>query len=227
MRSFDPRRLGSAECDAWVAYYRRRWVAVLLAVVRMVRVGFGLSWPRTLYGARLVLRANQLWARVRNNDPDGARQAMRRFYALVAKAHGEPFDVDEAARLLSGGGCIATGSARRRSRRRPRLRMRSPRSTPTCTEWTQTRCGAPRLSVQPQCGSPIGGSRTAATPTVLRGLTSGRRSCAPTPPSSPQRSGDWAERGRGRTAGGSACARHLPTGAHRLVTGLRTALHRR
>jgi hypothetical protein len=99
MRSFDPRRLGSAECDAWVAYYRRRWVAVLLAVVRMVRVGFGLSWPRTLYGARLVLRANQLWAPVRNNDPDGARQAMRRFYALVAKAHGEPFDVNEAARL--------------------------------------------------------------------------------------------------------------------------------
>jgi hypothetical protein len=28
-----------------------------------------------------------------------ARQAMRRFYALVAKAHGEPFDVNEAARL--------------------------------------------------------------------------------------------------------------------------------
>jgi hypothetical protein len=99
MRSFDPRRLGSAECDAWVAYYRHRWGAVLLAVVRMVRVGFGLSWPQTLYGAWLVLRANQLWAAVEDNDPDGARRAMRRFYALVARAHGESFDVDNAARL--------------------------------------------------------------------------------------------------------------------------------
>jgi len=99
MRSFDPRRLGAAECDAWVAYYRRRWAAALLAVVRMVRVGFGMSWPRTLYGAWLVLRANQLWAPSAHNDPDGARRAMRRFYALAARAHGESFDVDEAARL--------------------------------------------------------------------------------------------------------------------------------
>jgi hypothetical protein len=99
MRYFDPRRLGAAECDAWVAYYRRRWAAVLLAVVRMVRVGFGMSWPPTLYGAWLVLRANQLWASGPDNNPDGARRAMRQFYALVAKAHGESFDVDEAARL--------------------------------------------------------------------------------------------------------------------------------
>jgi hypothetical protein len=99
MRYFDPRRLGAAECDAWVAYYRRRWGAVLLAVVRMVRVGFGMSWPSTLYGAWLVLRANQLWASEPGNSPDGARRAMRQFYALVASAHGESFDADEAARL--------------------------------------------------------------------------------------------------------------------------------
>jgi hypothetical protein len=98
MRSFDPHRLGAAECDAWVAYYRRRWLAALIAVVRMVRVGFGMSWPRTLYGAWLVLRANQLWAPA-VNDPNGAQQAMRRFYALAANAQGESFDVDEAARL--------------------------------------------------------------------------------------------------------------------------------
>src|SRR3954454_22502647 len=98
MRSFDPRPVGASECDAWVAYYRRRWRVVLLSVVRMVRLGFGMSWPRTLYGAWLVLRANQRWAPA-DNDPDGARQGMRRFYALVASTHGESFDVDEAARL--------------------------------------------------------------------------------------------------------------------------------
>ena len=65
----------------------------------MVRVAFAMSWPRTVYGAWLVLRANQLWAPYPDNDPDGARAAMRRFYALVARVHGEPHDVDEAARL--------------------------------------------------------------------------------------------------------------------------------
>jgi hypothetical protein len=99
MRSFDPRRLGAAECDAWVGYYLRRWGTVLSAAVRMVRIGFGMPWPHTLYGAWLVLRANQLWAPVPDNDPDGARATMRRFYALVARTNGEAFDVDEAARL--------------------------------------------------------------------------------------------------------------------------------
>jgi hypothetical protein len=99
MRTFDPCRLGAAECDAWVGYYRRRWFTVLSAAVRMVRVGFGMPWPHTLHGAWLVLRANQLWAPVPDNDPDGARATMRRFYALVARTNGEAYDVDEAARL--------------------------------------------------------------------------------------------------------------------------------
>jgi hypothetical protein len=99
MRSFDPRRLGAAECDGWVGYYRRRWLRVLGAAVRMARVGFGMPWPYTLYGAWLILRANQLWAPVPDNDPDGARRTMRRFYALAARNGGESFDVDEAARL--------------------------------------------------------------------------------------------------------------------------------
>lgn len=99
MRSFDPRLVGGLETDAWVAYYRREWLAFLRAVVRLVRHTFALPWPATLYGAWLVLRANQLWAPYPDNDPDGARRAMCRFYALVAKRHRERFDVDEAARL--------------------------------------------------------------------------------------------------------------------------------
>lgn len=99
MRSFDPRQIGRLECAAWVAYYRRRWGPFLVAAVGMVRAGFRLPWPRTLYGAWLVLRANQLWAPVPDNDPDGARREMRKFYALVAGTHGETFDLTEAARL--------------------------------------------------------------------------------------------------------------------------------
>jgi len=98
MRCFDPRRVGALECDTWVTYYRRRWWPFLRAAVAVVRHAFGLPWRKTLYGAWLVLRANQLWAPA-DNDPDGARRCMRRFYALVASHHSESIDVAQAARL--------------------------------------------------------------------------------------------------------------------------------
>jgi hypothetical protein len=98
MRNFDPRRVGALECRAWVGYYRREWAAVLLAAVGLVRAGFGMSWPRTLHGAWLVLRANQKWAPPVDNDPIGARRCMERFYRLVARDSGESLDTAEAAR---------------------------------------------------------------------------------------------------------------------------------
>jgi hypothetical protein len=102
MRSFDAERLGAAEADAWVAYYQRRWGTFLRAAVAMVRVGFALGPSRSVRGAWYVLKANQLWAPFPDNDADGARGYMRRFYDLVARVHGESFDVDEAARLEIG-----------------------------------------------------------------------------------------------------------------------------
>jgi hypothetical protein len=99
MRSFDPTVVGDLECRTWVHYYRHEWWPFLRAAVSVVRHTFGLSWPKTILGAWWVLRANQKWAPVPDNDPAAARACMRKFYALVAKTHGETFDVDEAARL--------------------------------------------------------------------------------------------------------------------------------
>jgi len=98
-RSFDPRKVGNLECDAWVAYYRREWFRFLRSAIALTRHTFGLSWSATLQGAWLVLRANQLWAPFPANDPDGARRAMRRFYQLVARRYGEPFDAAHASEL--------------------------------------------------------------------------------------------------------------------------------
>jgi hypothetical protein len=98
-RSFDPRKVGQLECEAWVAYYRREWPALLCAAVALTRHTFGLPWGATLYGSWLVLRANQLWAPVPDNDPAGARRAMERFYRLVARRHRERFDPARAAEL--------------------------------------------------------------------------------------------------------------------------------
>jgi len=98
-RSFDPRRVGGLECAAWVAYYRHEWLRLLASAVPLTRHTFALSWRATAQGAWLVLRANQLWAPVPDNDPDGARRTMQRFYELVLREHGESFDPVEAARL--------------------------------------------------------------------------------------------------------------------------------
>ena len=97
-RSFDPRRVGALECRAWVTYYRREWLRLLVASVQLVRAAFRMRWPATLRGAWLVLRANQVWAPA-DNDPDRARAYMERFYCLLAAEAGEPLDGAEAARL--------------------------------------------------------------------------------------------------------------------------------
>jgi hypothetical protein len=99
LRSFDPRTLGDLEYKAWVGYYLRDWPQVLSASVGLVRVGFGMDWIRTLHGAWLVLRANQVWAPYPDNDPEKARALMRRFYALVKLSYGKPANPAKAAEL--------------------------------------------------------------------------------------------------------------------------------
>ena len=97
MRSFDPRLVGGRECRAWETYYRRKWLAFLAASVGLVRAAFGMSWPRTVVGAWLVLRANQAWAPYPDNNPDKARSLMGRFYALLRRSEG--FNPVRAAQL--------------------------------------------------------------------------------------------------------------------------------
>ncbi len=91
-RSFDPVLLGNRETDAWASYYRHEWRRFLVAAVGMVGIGFGMGRRKTLVGAFHVLRANQLWAPYPDNDPDGARASMRKFYALVA--NDQQLDID-------------------------------------------------------------------------------------------------------------------------------------
>src|SRR5438067_7166774 len=98
-RAFDPRKVGSLECDAWVAYYRREWLKFLRSAVALTRRTFGMPWSSTVRGAWYVLRANQLWAPYPANDPDGARRTMERFYRLVATHHAESLDARRAAEL--------------------------------------------------------------------------------------------------------------------------------
>lgn len=97
-RTFDPVRLGETECAAWAAYYRKQWRPFLKSSVGLVSIGFGTGPLGTLYGAWLVLRANQVWAPYPDNDPDAARRFMQRFYTLVARNGRLRIDPAEAAR---------------------------------------------------------------------------------------------------------------------------------
>jgi hypothetical protein len=96
--TFDPVAVGNRECDAWIAYYRHEWRSFLIAAVAMVRAGFAMDPARTVAGAWLVLRANQVWAPYPDNDPDRARELMRRFYTLVERSSDLGLDPAEAAR---------------------------------------------------------------------------------------------------------------------------------
>ncbi len=99
MRSFDPRLVGAVECRAWETYYRRKWAAFLVASVRLVRGAFRMPWPATLKGAWLVLRANEKWAPVPDNDPAAARRLMAGFYRLLLANQPALFDPERAAEL--------------------------------------------------------------------------------------------------------------------------------
>ena len=98
-RSFDPQLVGALECAAWVAYYRREWLAFLRSGVRVSRHVFGLSWKATIQCSWLILRANQLWAPYPDNDPERSRRMMERFYRIVQRLYAEPFDPAAAADL--------------------------------------------------------------------------------------------------------------------------------
>jgi hypothetical protein len=98
-RSFDPRVVGELECAAWVAYYRRDWLAFLGSALRVSRNVFGLSWRTTVRCSWLVLRANQLWAPYPGNDAERSRRMMERFYRIVQQLYDEPFDPATAAGL--------------------------------------------------------------------------------------------------------------------------------
>ena len=157
-RSFDPRRVGSLETNAWLSYYRRDWLALLRAAVGLTRDTFALPWPQTLYGAWLVLRANQQWAPAAN-DPAAARQTMQRFYGLLRRRYAAALDpAGPPAWRWSGGGFIATISRARRAPTRRPWSMRSPPSTPMSTRLPPTRSGPPPSNGRGRWVSAIAGS---------------------------------------------------------------------
>ena len=116
MRSFDPRAVGASSAargrPTTSAGGCRSWSAS----VGLVRSAFRMSWPRTLVGAWLVLRANMKWAPYPDNDPDKRPRADAALLLAAARASAASTRSARPSSRWSGGGCTASTSATRRAR---------------------------------------------------------------------------------------------------------------
>jgi hypothetical protein len=98
LAKFDPRRLAFYEKENYVAYYRRRWLRLLVVSVSMVKEAYQLSLPQAVYAAYLVARAEMAAAPVPNNDIPRAEAFMSRLLLFLKRLYSLPFDAAGAAR---------------------------------------------------------------------------------------------------------------------------------
>jgi hypothetical protein len=99
LRSFDPVVVARLECDAWVAYYRHDWPALLRAGMILSRQTFGLSWSETIRSSWFAMQAARRWSPMPGNNPARARRLTERFYRIIQRRFGESFDPALAAAL--------------------------------------------------------------------------------------------------------------------------------
>lgn len=97
MRNFDPITVARYEKDCWVAYYQRRWLALLRLLIGLLRSTYGLSLLQAIRAAIPATRAQLAFA-PQDNDVPAAIDYMRRFFAQLQAIHREDFDPAEAAR---------------------------------------------------------------------------------------------------------------------------------
>jgi hypothetical protein len=90
---FDPNRLAFYEKENYVAYYRKRWLRLLVVSIAMIKEAYQLSWPQAVYGAYLVGRAEMAAAPFPNNDIPRAEAYMRRLFLFLKRIYAFQFDV--------------------------------------------------------------------------------------------------------------------------------------
>jgi hypothetical protein len=96
MRRFDPIEVAHYEKEAWIAYYRRQWFALLHLLIGLVRSTYGLSLLSAIRLGIPLTRAQLAFA-PQDNDVPKAIEYMRQFFAYIKQKHGEDLDPDEAA----------------------------------------------------------------------------------------------------------------------------------
>src|SRR5512144_454871 len=96
MRNFDPIQVAHYEKEAWVAYYRRKWFALLRLLIGLARSTYGLSLLEALQ-VGLPLTRTQLAFAPQDNDVPKAIEQMEKFFVYLKEQHGEELDPHAAA----------------------------------------------------------------------------------------------------------------------------------
>jgi hypothetical protein len=98
LEDFDPVRVGTAEQEAWAAYYHREWARLLQLLLDMTQGQFGLSPAQALEAAYFATQAQVVWAE-RGASGGEAQELMRQFFTLVREPSGGRYDPERAAAL--------------------------------------------------------------------------------------------------------------------------------
>ncbi len=96
MRNFDPILVARYEKDSWVAYYQRRWFALLRLLIGLVRSTYGLSLLQAIRVGFPLTRAQMAFA-PQDNDVPKAIAYMQEFFTYIKEKHGEELDPHAAA----------------------------------------------------------------------------------------------------------------------------------
>jgi hypothetical protein len=99
LAKFDPARLAYYEKENYVAYYRKRWLRLLVVSIAMVKEAYQLSWLQAVYGAYLVARAEMAAAPFPVNDIPRAEAYMKRLFLFLKRMYSFDYDVAETAHL--------------------------------------------------------------------------------------------------------------------------------
>jgi hypothetical protein len=98
LAKFVPRRLAFYEKENYVAYYRKRWLRLLVVSISMVKEAYQLSLPQAMVGAYLVARAEMAAAPFPDNDIPRAEAYMTRFFLFLKQIYALEINTEETAR---------------------------------------------------------------------------------------------------------------------------------
>lgn len=95
---FNPDMIARLEATGWKAYYAREWARAFVLLVRLLQEQVHIPFPKSVLAAYYFVQAEILFAPQDNaHRLEGAREYLRKCYALAAAANDNAYDPATAA----------------------------------------------------------------------------------------------------------------------------------
>lgn len=95
---FNPDRIAHFEAMGWRAYYDRKWLRMLVLLVRLCQEQFHIPFPLSLLAAYYTVRASVAWV-PKEHDERKVLMFLEKFYRLAQPYSGFNFDAGRVAGL--------------------------------------------------------------------------------------------------------------------------------